>query len=195
MFLTNSEVACCARPRSSAGAAWIAAMAALLAVAAYAQQPTSQQQNAIRQSCRGDFQANCSGVPTGGSEALQCLKQNFDKNSPGCQKALSPLMGGAGSAAGGPPASAPGGDGSPAPAKAPPAAAARQGAGAGAGGGQPASMREELMLTREMCGPEFRSYCANVQLGGGRAMQCLEANAAALSPRCKAALAEMRARR
>jgi hypothetical protein len=56
-------------------------------------------------------------------------------------------------------------------------------------------MREELMLTRELCGAEFRSYCANVQLGGGRAIQCLEANAANLSARCKGALAEIRARR
>ena len=63
------------------------------------------------------------------------------------------------------------------------------------GAGQPPSMREELMLTREVCGPEFRSYCSNVPLGGGRGIQCLEANAANLSPRCKAALADIRARR
>jgi hypothetical protein len=52
-------------------------------------------------------------------------------------------------------------------------------------------MREEMMLARETCGPEFRAYCQNVPLGGGRAMQCLEANAASLSPGCKRALMEM----
>jgi len=176
----------------------VAVVTALLPLTAAAQQPTPQQQNAIRQSYRGDFQANCAGVPTGGAEALQCLKNNFDKASSGCQKALGPAMGSAPAAApasaGVPASSSAGATGSAgAPARSPPAPAGRQGAATGTG--QPASMREELMLTRELCGPEFRSYCANVQLGGGRAMQCLEANAAYLSARCKGALAEIRARR
>ena len=107
-------------------------------------------------------------------------------------KALSPVMGGGGGApaAGAAPGSAVGAaqkaQGAPQPAA---------GQGPAPGGGPPVSMREELMLTREMCGAEFRSYCSNVQLGGGRALQCLESNAASLSPRCKAALAEIRARR
>jgi hypothetical protein len=180
-----------ARPSLQPRNALLVALATgLLPLIAAAQQPTPQQQNAIRQSCRGDFEARCAGVPSGGSEALQCLKQNFDKASPGCQKALNPVMDGA--PVSGAPAAA--GTRSPgAPAKPPPAGARAPGAATSAG--QPASMREELMLTREVCGPEFRSYCASVQLGGGRAMQCLEANAAYLSARCKGALAEIRARR
>ena len=63
------------------------------------------------------------------------------------------------------------------------------------GGGNPPTMREEMMLTREMCGPEFRTYCSNVQMGGGRAMQCLEANAASLSPGCRQALMQLKQRR
>ena len=55
---------------------------------AHAQQPTSAQANAIRQSCRADFQANCAGVPTGGQAALACLQQNAAKASPACQQAL-----------------------------------------------------------------------------------------------------------
>jgi len=182
--------------RQAGGALLIALAVALLPLTAAAQQPTPQQQNAIRQSCRADFQANCAGVPTGGSEALQCLKNNFDKASSGCQKALGPAMG-----RGGAPANAGVSASSPAGATGSAGAAVRSspapagGQGAASGTGQPASMREELMLTRELCGPEFRSYCANVQLGGGRAMQCLEANAAYLSARCKGALAEIRARR
>ena len=35
--------------------------------AAGAQQPSQAQADAIRQSCRGDYQAHCAGVPTGGS--------------------------------------------------------------------------------------------------------------------------------
>ena len=171
---------------------FIAALAAtLLPTAVFAQQPTPQQQSAIRASCRSDFQANCAGVPTGGAEALQCLKQNFAKVSPPCQQALAAVGGG--------PAAPASGAMPPAPASAPPArppATPRSG-GQGmpmTGGGNPPTMREEMMLTRETCGPEFRAYCQNVPLGGGRAMQCLEANAASLSPGCKRALMEMRQR-
>ncbi|MEO8346850.1 MAG: hypothetical protein ABI607_14255, partial [Betaproteobacteria bacterium] len=59
-----------------------------------AQQPTAAQQSAIRSSCRGDFQAICTGVPTGGKEALACLTQNIAKTSPACQQALRAVSGG-----------------------------------------------------------------------------------------------------
>ena len=48
-----------------------------------AQEPTPDQQSAIRSN--SDFMANCSGVPRGGKEALQCLKDNVAKLSSGCQ--------------------------------------------------------------------------------------------------------------
>ena len=147
--------------RRNATRAGIAALALAMVDLAFAQQPTPAQQNAIRQSCRSDFQTLCAGVQPGGSAALQCLEQNAASVSPGCRQAVAAVGGG----------------------------------GSGSSGAPRMTMREELMLTRELCGPEFRSYCANVQLGGGRAMQCLEANAAYLSARCKGALAEIRARR
>ena len=50
------------------------------------------------------------------------------------------------------------------------------------------SMRDEYRLTREACGPEYRAYCRLVQPRGGRALKCLEANAASLSPGCQNAL-------
>ena len=73
-------------------------MGALLALVAVvppvqAQQPTAAQQSAIRSSCRGDFQAYCAGVPTGGKEALACLQQNAAKASPACQQALRAVSG------------------------------------------------------------------------------------------------------
>ena len=194
MSMTNFRPLWRARFHEVRGPRLLATMLWLMPLAADAQQPTAQQQNAIRQSCRSDFQANCAGVPTGGSEALQCLKQSYSKVSPECQKALTPVMGGAAAQATG---GAPAGAGTPAPAAppaSPPPTGSAAGQSAGTNSGQPASMREEVMLTRELCGPEFRSYCANVQLGGGRAMQCLESNAAYLSPRCKRALAEIRSR-
>jgi hypothetical protein len=42
---------------------------------AAAQEPTPDQQSAIRSNCRSDFMANCSGVPRGGKEALQCTEK------------------------------------------------------------------------------------------------------------------------
>jgi hypothetical protein len=54
----------------------------------FAQQPTAAQTSAIRQSCRGDYEAVCAGVPTGGQAALACLTQHAAQTSPACQQAL-----------------------------------------------------------------------------------------------------------
>ncbi len=57
-----------------------------LADVAAAQEPTDAQKSAIKANCRSDFMANCSGVPRGGPEALQCLKKNVASLSPGCRR-------------------------------------------------------------------------------------------------------------
>src|SRR5262245_60713740 len=54
-----------------------------------AQQPTAEQIESIRQSCRADFITHCSGVQPGGREALQCLEQNASRLSPPCSNAIS----------------------------------------------------------------------------------------------------------
>jgi hypothetical protein len=132
--------------------------------------PTQAQQSAIRSACQSDFRANCAGVQPGGSAALACLQQHMASLSASCQKALSAVGGGA--------AAAPAGT-------APPAAA------------QPATMarppvaltpRQEIMIVRQTCGPDFRRLCGTVPLGGGRGIACLRANAASLSPGCQSAL-------
>jgi len=84
----------------------------LAADGAQAQQPSQDQISAIRQSCRSDFMANCSGVQPGGKDALECLKQNLAKLSGSCKTAVSAIVP--------PPASAPATP--PVPAAAPPAA-------------------------------------------------------------------------
>ena len=76
--------------------------AAAAAPAAGMTQPTAQQQQAIKQACRSDFQKQCAGVPTGGQAALSCLQQNAANTSPGCQQALSGGGGDAGAAAAAP---------------------------------------------------------------------------------------------
>jgi hypothetical protein len=139
-----------------------------------AQQPTSAQQSAIRASCRGDFQAQCSGVPTGGKEALDCLKQHAASVSPACQQALAPVMGNAAPTAG-----------AAAPAAVAPGASASRTQGAASPAMSP---RDEVRVLRSSCQADYRTHCAGVPLGEGRAIACLKQNAAALSPACQHAL-------
>ncbi len=74
---------------------WIFAVSALLslAVPALAQQPSQEQISAIRGACRGDYMSVCASVPTGGSAALQCLKQHSADVSGGCRDALAAVGG------------------------------------------------------------------------------------------------------
>ncbi|HEY7576839.1 MAG TPA: cysteine rich repeat-containing protein [Acetobacteraceae bacterium] len=132
-----------------------------------AQQPTQAQADAIRQSCRADYQAHCANVPPGGSASLQCLKENMASLSPACQSAVGAT------------------EGTAAP---PPAAAPR------AQPGPPMTPRERAMMMRQACGGDFRQYCPGVRLGGGRAMACLADHRESLSPPCQDALASARGR-
>ena len=58
---------------------------------ALAQQPSQAQLNSLRSSCRGDYMAHCSSVPTGGAPALNCLKQHMPALSGGCRSAVSAI--------------------------------------------------------------------------------------------------------
>ncbi|MGF7159635.1 hypothetical protein FHS85_001254 [Rhodoligotrophos appendicifer] len=158
----------------------------LMITGAQAQQPTKAQQSAIRASCSSDFQANCAGVSPGGQEALQCLQTNVAKLSAACQSAVNAIGGGAASGA--------------TPAAPPPAAATAPSAPPAATTAAPAptvapvmlTPRQELALVRQSCGRDVRRLCAGVPMGGGRVAACLQANAAALSPGCRGALASIR---
>jgi len=146
-------------------------MGMMLAVtgSADAQQPSQAQANAIRQSCRSDYQAHCASVPTGGAAALQCLQANIASLSPACQSAVGETERGA---------------------TTPPAAGT-----AAAGQAAPlAPPREQAAMMRRACGGDFREYCRGVGLGGGRALACLADHRESLSPGCREALASMRER-
>ncbi len=93
---------------------WSLAMASPAAA-----QPTAAQQDAIRSNCRSDFLSNCSGVPRGGAEALQCLQRNVAKLSAGCQAAVNAVTPRAATPA---PAAAPAAPPAPATAAPPPPA-------------------------------------------------------------------------
>jgi hypothetical protein len=134
--------------------------------------PTPQQKNAIRAACRSDFISHCSGVQPGGAAALQCLQNNAAQLSTGCRSALAAL-GGSGATASGT------GEATPAPATT---------AAAPIGPMPQISPREALGILR-ICGPDTRTFCAGVPMGGGRLIRCLAENASSVSPSCQAALA------
>lgn len=142
--------------------------ALLLPAIAVAQQPTQAQANAIRQSCRSDYQSYCSSVPTGGSASLQCLQSHLSQLSSPCQTAVSSATGG-----GAPSSSSSAAQSAPPPRAAPPMAP-----------------REKLAMMRRSCGGDFRAFCRGVPLGGGDAIRCLEENQARLSPSCRAVMAQ-----
>ena len=48
---------------------------------------------------------------------------------------------------------------------------------------------------RQACGADIAKFCADVQAGGGRVMQCFKAHKDDLSDGCKSALMTMRAER
>jgi len=129
-------------------------------------QPTEAQRDAVKSACRSDFMAQCSGVTPGGAAALSCLQQHSAGLSAPCQQAVAAI-----GAAGAPAAGA-----GAATATAPPAT-------------RPAAMpvfspREEMMIVRETCGPDFRTFCRMVPIGGGRVISCLRDNLQRVSPAC-----------
>jgi Cysteine rich repeat len=83
------QMTCVCRPFLRAFCLALLTVAAIGAAGdAFAQKPSQTQINAMRQSCRSDYMAHCSSVPTGGAPALNCLKQNLANLSPGCQTAV-----------------------------------------------------------------------------------------------------------
>ena len=48
----------------------------------------SAERQEVRRACESDLQTLCKGVQPGGGRIISCLKQNYDKLSPGCQQAL-----------------------------------------------------------------------------------------------------------
>jgi outer membrane biosynthesis protein TonB len=144
--------------------------------------PSQAQISAIKSACRSDYMKVCAGVPTGGAPALQCLEKNKSKVSASCAKAVTAASGGGAAPAGGAPAAAGGGN---------------SGGGAAAAPAAPAVIvlrpmrpREELFVLRSACGGDVRSLCGGVPVGGGRIIQCLASQAAALSPACKDVLSQ-----
>lgn len=159
--------------------------AALSAVAAFAQSPTPAQQQAIKSNCVADYRANCSGVPTGGMDALICLEQHEAKLSPACKSAVEAVDHGSGSNTS---TSAASGseDG-----KASGEMKAEAGAPAAAASGKPVmSLRQEMRLAARACARDYRALCPNLPAGQGNVLFCLKVHEEHLSARCRQAMIE-----
>ena len=142
-----------------------------------AQQPTQEQRDAIRASCRSDFMANCSGVQPGGKDALECLKRNHAKLSATCKAAVAAIAAPAPSK---PPAAA-------APASSAPAAAEPTAKPAAAA---PApSQADQIKAVRKACTlDDIAAHCSWIAPGNPEIVLCLQANATDLSPACQSAV-------
>lgn len=51
-----------------------------------------------------------------------------------------------------------------------------------------AAHSQDRQVVRQACSADYQKLCADVRLGGGRALQCLHAHDKELAPECKAAL-------
>jgi hypothetical protein len=133
--------------------------------------PTREQMIAIFQSCRRDMREYCAGGERGPGSRIRCLRENAANLSPECQEALAAVASGA-------PGAAP---------TAPPPPVERP--------ARAVSPREAIFLVRSACGRDARTYCRDVEPGGGRIIRCLRENAANLSPACQDALRSIAGRR
>jgi hypothetical protein len=149
---------------------------------AVAQKPSQAQIDAVRQACPADYQTYCSNVPTGGSASLACLKRNAQSLSEPCHQAVAAIGNPAPAAQNPRPVTAPS---APATTAAPAAPAVRSYE-------PPMSPRQEAMLLRRACGMDYRTYCSEVPLGGGRIIECLRENGPSLSRQCRSALMSAR---
>jgi Cysteine rich repeat len=152
---------------------------------AVAQKPSQAQISAVRQACPAAYQTYCSNVPTGGSASLACLKRNAQSLSEPCRQAVAAIGSPAPAAQNPRSATAP-----TVPATNPPGTAAP--AAPAARTYAPMSPRQEAMLLRRACGMDYRTYCSEVPIGGGRVIECLRENGPSLSRQCRSALISAR---
>jgi hypothetical protein len=121
-------------------------------------QPSPEQVDAIRQSCRSDFISHCAGVQPGGREALECLASHAPQLSSACADAVTAVA--------------------PKPAETPAPAAA-------AAAAPDQSPQEQLAAVSKVCTlSDFTAHCYFIAPSNPELVLCLKANAADLSPAC-----------
>jgi hypothetical protein len=135
---------------------------------ALAQQPTQQQRDAIRASCRSDFISNCAGVEPGGKDAFECLLRNESKLSSACQDAVGAVAT--------KPVEAPAAESTTKPEPATPEASPVQAA----------SSNDQLKSVQKACTiSDLMAHCSWLQPSNPEILLCLKANSSDLSPGCQ----------
>lgn len=136
-----------------------------------AQEATQAERDAIRSACRSDFMAHCASVRPGGKEALECLLQHDAQLSEACRSAVSTIAR------------------KPEPASKEPAATPAV-ENAKAPIPAPAQTPDEQMkaIRRACTLDDFMAHCSWIQPSSPEVVLCLKANAAGLSPSCRAAV-------
>jgi hypothetical protein len=165
----------------------------LAIVPAFAETPTAAQQQAIRSNCVSDYRANCSGVPTGGMDALICLEQHSDDLSPACKSAVEAVEPEASAETAAKPsetASAPAST-APKPAETGETSAPAAGAAEPPATEPRLTFRQEMRIAGGSCAIDFRLLCPNLPVGHGNVLFCLEVHWPRLAPTCRDALTEM----
>jgi hypothetical protein len=187
-------------------------MAAIVLIAlmgAATAQVTSEQQSAIRSSCRSDFMSKCSGVTPGGKDALACLQKNVAGLSPACKTAVSATIPAPAKSEAPPPPTPAKAAATPPPAPAaapsapdsapPPAATTKTAPVVSAPApkatmapppprpAQPTAAQQNAL--RSSCQSDFMAHCSGVTPGGKDALACLQKNVASVSPACRNAVA------
>jgi hypothetical protein len=139
--------------------------AAATAPAEAAGGPSPEQMNALKFTCRRDFNRHCKGVPPG-PEAFACLQVNEARLSPNCRTSVAAIE-----------AEMPEGGGAamPAATMAPPPPKV----------GKPSVANAVVML--RACKLDLIRHCRGVKPGDGRELACLAAHEGSLSPRCRIA--------
>ena len=144
-----------------------------------AREPAEDQRAAIRAACRSDFVANCAGVQPRSKAALECLIGNEAKLSTACRSAVSAITARPAARDQVVPAAKP-----DAPARAAPATAD---APAAAPSAEVPPQADQLNAVRQACTlNDFIAHCSHIQPTSPKILLCLQANAAALSPACRA---------
>ncbi len=156
-------------------------------VPALAEAPTPAQQQAIRSNCVSDYRKNCSGVPTGGMDALICLEQHSDSLSPACKSAVEAVE--PESTVAPETAAKPTENAAPKPAESSEASAPAATAEKPPASEPRLTFRQELRIAGGSCAVDFRLLCPNLPIGHGNVLFCLQVHWARLDPACRDALA------
>ncbi len=166
-------------------------------VPALAQAPSAAQQQAIRSNCVSDYRANCSGVPTGGMDALVCLEQHVDKLSPACKsavEAVEPSSASSSASATAPSSSSE--EAKPSESASSSAMTAAKPAETSAPAAPPAAepkltFRQEMRVAAGSCAVDFRLFCPNLPIGHGNVLFCLQVHWPRLAPACQDVLTQL----